>query len=137
MITSLIDLRRAIVTLTSNNRKQLKTIISLIKERKIYSNDKTQTVNRDSRLLRRQIVGAMVQAGATLEQALEACHKLGSAVGTIGFAASACQMPGAPKPLFTVPQGMLELGLGVHGEKGAATIKVRCLKTFAQSRYLV
>ncbi|XP_047488459.1 triokinase/FMN cyclase-like isoform X1 [Penaeus chinensis] len=70
-----------------------------------------------------KIVGAMVQAGATLDQALETCHKLGSAMGTIGFAASACQMPGAPKPLFTVPQGMLELGLGVHGEKGAATIK--------------
>ncbi|XP_063602874.1 triokinase/FMN cyclase-like [Penaeus indicus] len=70
-----------------------------------------------------KIVGAMVQAGATLDQALETCHKLGSAMGTIGFAASACQMPGAPKPHFTVPQGMLELGLGVHGEKGAATIK--------------
>lgn len=78
-----------------------------------------------------QIVGAMVQTGATLEQALETCHKLGGAMGTIGFAASACQMPGAPKPLFTVPQGMLELGLGVHGEKGAATIKVRRLKHLA------
>ncbi|XP_042889906.1 triokinase/FMN cyclase-like [Penaeus japonicus] len=70
-----------------------------------------------------KIVGAMAQSGATLEQALETCHKLGSAMGTIGFAASGCQLPGAPKPLFTVPEGMLELGLGVHGEKGAATIK--------------
>lgn len=70
-----------------------------------------------------KIVGAMAEAGASLDEALATCRSLGDSMGTIGVAASGCTLPGASSPLFSVPQGMLELGLGVHGEAGAKTIK--------------
>nr|XP_045608352.1 triokinase/FMN cyclase-like [Procambarus clarkii]XP_045608353.1 triokinase/FMN cyclase-like [Procambarus clarkii]XP_045608354.1 triokinase/FMN cyclase-like [Procambarus clarkii] len=70
-----------------------------------------------------KIVGALAEGGASLEEALSVSRKLGEAIGTIGVAASGCTLPGAASPLFTVPAGVLELGLGVHGESGAATIK--------------
>lgn len=71
-----------------------------------------------------QIVGALVERGGSLAEALDTCRKLGEATGTIGVAASGCTLPGASAPLFTVARGHLELGLGVHGETGAATIPV-------------
>ncbi|XP_050731638.1 triokinase/FMN cyclase-like [Eriocheir sinensis] len=69
-----------------------------------------------------KIVGALVERGCSLAEALDTCRKLGEATGTIGVAASGCTLPGASAPLFTVARGHLELGLGVHGETGAATI---------------
>lgn len=39
---------------------------------------------------------------------------------TLGVAFDGCTMPGAVDPLFTVPDGMMGLGLGIHGEPGVA-----------------
>lgn len=65
-----------------------------------------------------------MERGGTLAEAVDTCKRLGEATGTIGVAATGCTLPGASVPLFTVPQGQLELGLGVHGETGAATMQV-------------
>ena len=40
---------------------------------------------------------------------------------------SGCQLPGRDEPLFTVQDGMMEMGLGVHGEAGCAIFQVRVL----------
>ncbi|MGY1622890.1 dihydroxyacetone kinase family protein [Geodermatophilus sp. SYSU D00965] len=39
---------------------------------------------------------------------------------TLGVAFDGCTMPGAQEPLFTVPLGMMGLGLGIHGEPGVS-----------------
>ncbi len=41
---------------------------------------------------------------------------------TLGVAFAGCTFPGAAEPLFTVPAGKVELGLGIHGESGVRTI---------------
>ncbi|XP_063872289.1 triokinase/FMN cyclase-like [Scylla paramamosain] len=69
-----------------------------------------------------KIVGALVAQGGSLAEALDTCRRISEATGTIGVAASGCTLPGGTAPLFTVGAGQLELGLGVHGEAGAATI---------------
>lgn len=70
-----------------------------------------------------KIVGAMFHAGASLDEGLATCRRLSEAIGTIGVATSGCTLPGSSSPLFTVAEGTMELGLGVHGETGAATVK--------------
>ncbi|XP_071528911.1 triokinase/FMN cyclase-like [Panulirus ornatus] len=70
-----------------------------------------------------KIVGAMFHAGASLDEGLATCRRLSDAIGTIGVATSGCTLPGSSSPLFTVAEGTMELGLGVHGETGAATVK--------------
>jgi dihydroxyacetone kinase len=37
---------------------------------------------------------------------------------TLGVAFGGCTFPGADEPLFTVPEGMMSIGLGIHGEPG-------------------
>lgn len=37
---------------------------------------------------------------------------------SLGIAFGGCTLPGAGHPLFTVPEGSMALGLGIHGEPG-------------------
>lgn len=63
-------------------------------------------------------MGAAAAAGASLDEVERLGNRSNAATRTIGVAFSGCTMPGATEPLFTVPDGHLGLGLGIHGEPG-------------------
>ncbi|GGF50284.1 D-erythrulose kinase [Microbacterium sorbitolivorans] len=63
-------------------------------------------------------MGAAAAAGASLDEVERLGNASNRATRTIGVAFSGCTMPGATEPLFTVPEGHLGLGLGIHGEPG-------------------
>ena len=47
--------------------------------------------------------------------------KTNDATRTLGVAFDGCTLPGADRPLFTVAQGTMGLGLGIHGEPGVSS----------------
>lgn len=51
---------------------------------------------------------------------------------TMGVAFDGCTMPGESGPLFEVGQGLMGLGLGIHGEPGLADVPVVEAKELAQ-----
>jgi len=63
-------------------------------------------------------MGAVAAEGASLDEVERVGNASNTATRTIGVAFSGCTMPGATEPLFTVPEGHLGLGLGIHGEPG-------------------
>lgn len=63
-------------------------------------------------------MGAAAAAGASLDEVERIGNASNTATRTIGVAFSGCTMPGSQEPLFTVPDGHLGLGLGIHGEPG-------------------
>ncbi|PZE99936.1 D-erythrulose kinase [Curtobacterium sp. MCLR17_040] len=63
-------------------------------------------------------MGAAAAEGADLDEVERIGRASNAATRTIGVAFSGCTMPGATEPLFTVPDGHLGLGLGIHGEPG-------------------
>ncbi|MBT1670404.1 dihydroxyacetone kinase family protein [Curtobacterium flaccumfaciens pv. flaccumfaciens] len=63
-------------------------------------------------------MGAAAAEGADLDEVERIGRASNAATRTIGVAFSGCTMPGATEPLFTVPEGHLGLGLGIHGEPG-------------------
>ena len=63
-------------------------------------------------------MGAAAAAGSDLDEVERIGNASNAATRTIGVAFSGCTMPGATEPLFTVPEGHLGLGLGIHGEPG-------------------
>jgi len=65
-----------------------------------------------------KVLGAAAAAGLDLDGVERAGRAANAATRTIGVAFSGCTMPGAGRPLFTVPEGQLGLGLGIHGEPG-------------------
>merc|ERR1712013_449788 len=68
-----------------------------------------------------KIAGAMAEQGKPLEEILLAAKEVTANMGTMGLALGPCSLPGQG-PLFTVAVDAMELGLGVHGEAGVASM---------------
>ncbi len=64
-----------------------------------------------------KVAGAAAASGADLHRVAAEARAAAAAVSTMGVALSPCSVPGAPAS-FTLPEGEVELGLGIHGEPG-------------------
>ena len=65
-----------------------------------------------------KVTGAACEEGKSLEEVIEVFNHVNDRTRTFGVAFSGCTLPGADRPLFTVPAGKMGVGLGVHGEPG-------------------
>lgn len=65
-----------------------------------------------------KVTGAACEQGRSLAEVVEVFDKVNYRTRTMGVAFSGCTLPGADGPLFTVPEGKMGVGLGVHGEPG-------------------
>lgn len=65
-----------------------------------------------------KVMGAAAALGHDIDHVERLGNAANAATRTLGVAFSGCTMPGAAEPLFTVPEGHLGLGLGIHGEPG-------------------
>ncbi|PPF39525.1 MULTISPECIES: dihydroxyacetone kinase family protein [unclassified Rathayibacter] len=69
-------------------------------------------------------MGAAAAEGLTLDEVERVGNACNAATRTLGVAFSGCTMPGAAEPLFSVPEGHLGLGLGIHGEPGIRDVEL-------------
>jgi dihydroxyacetone kinase len=65
-----------------------------------------------------KIAGAAAEAGMNLDEVERVTRVANDRTVSFGVAFKGCTLPGAIGPLFTVPQGQMALGLGIHGEPG-------------------
>jgi phosphoenolpyruvate---glycerone phosphotransferase subunit DhaK len=65
-----------------------------------------------------KIGGAKADQGGSLEEVESAVKKALSNTRTMGVALGPCILPAVGKPGFTIPEGEMELGMGIHGEPG-------------------
>ena len=63
---------------------------------------------------------AAAEEGLDLAGVVRVAEKSNAATRTLGVAFDGCTLPGADHPLFTVPDGQMGLGLGIHGEPGVS-----------------
>lgn len=64
-----------------------------------------------------KITGALAENGADLPTLVDAARRVVNGTRSIGMSLDTCNIPGAPKDK-RIPDGMAELGLGIHGEAG-------------------
>ena len=76
-----------------------------------------------------KVAGAAAAAGKTLAEVAETARAAAAGLGTMGVALGACTVPAVGKPGFALDDGEIELGLGIHGEKGVS----RCAMQGADS----
>lgn len=62
--------------------------------------------------------GAMATAGKPLAEVAAVARRVAGTVRTMGVGLSACTVPGADGPGFELGDDEMELGLGIHGERG-------------------
>ena len=69
-------------------------------------------------VLAEKICGAAAEAGEDLEAVTALCRKVNLNGRSMGVALSPCYTPGNTKPGFELPEGKVEIGIGIHGEPG-------------------
>jgi len=72
-----------------------------------------------------KVTGAAAAAGRSLRDVASAGREAAAVLGSMGVALGACIVPAAGKPGFTLGEDEIELGLGIHGEKGVERSAMR------------
>ena len=62
--------------------------------------------------------GARADEGATLDEIVDAAQHANERTRTVGVALAPCTLPTASAPTFEIPEGEMDVGMGVHGEAG-------------------
>jgi dihydroxyacetone kinase-like protein len=62
--------------------------------------------------------GARADEGASLEEAHAAAMHANARTRTAGVGLGPCTVPAAGRPTFELPEGLMDIGMGVHGEAG-------------------
>lgn len=71
-----------------------------------------------------KIAGACAQKGAGLDEVARVAQKAVDHTRTMGMAMSPCVIPQVGKPSFTMDDSEMEIGMGIHGEKGINRTKM-------------
>ncbi len=79
-----------------------------------------------------KVAGAAAEEGASLAEVVRAARHADDRTRTLGVAFSGCTLPGASEPLFTVPEGRMAVGMGIHGEPGISETDVPTADGLAQ-----
>ena len=65
-----------------------------------------------------KIAGALAARMANLDEVKAVAEKVASRVRSMGVALSPCTIPEVGKPTFSIQEGEMEIGMGIHGEAG-------------------
>ncbi len=69
-------------------------------------------------VLAEKIAGAAAEAGSDLAKVTDTIKRVNARARSFGVALSSCVPPASGKAIFELPEGQIELGVGIHGEPG-------------------
>jgi dihydroxyacetone kinase-like protein len=69
-------------------------------------------------VLAEKLAGAAAEAGAGLAAVAGVARRVNERARSFGVALSSCIPPAAGRPIFDLPAGEMEVGIGIHGEPG-------------------
>jgi dihydroxyacetone kinase len=70
-----------------------------------------------------KVAGAAADRGDSLDGVERLARLTNDRTRSFGVAFAGCTLPGQREPLFTVDDGSMELGLGIHGEPGIRSVE--------------
>ena len=83
-------------------------------------------------VLLEKIAGAAAEEGRPLDQVAAVARKVNQQGRSMGVALSSCTVPAAGRPTFDLPEGEMELGVGIHGEPGRRRLPIAPAREVAQ-----
>ncbi|MEI6069980.1 MAG: dihydroxyacetone kinase subunit DhaK [Methylococcaceae bacterium] len=75
-------------------------------------------------LIVEKIVGAAAEKGADLATCKALGDKVNNTTASMGVALSSCTVPALGRPTFDISDTEMEMGVGIHGERGRETLKL-------------
>ena len=83
-------------------------------------------------VLLEKIAGAAAERGDDVEAVAALARRVNERSRSFGVALSSCTPPAAGKPIFELPDGEIELGIGIHGEPGRRREHVRTAREIVE-----
>jgi dihydroxyacetone kinase-like protein len=83
-------------------------------------------------VLLEKIAGASAERGDDLATVTAIARRVNERARSFGIALSSCTPPAAGKPIFDLPEGEVEVGVGIHGEPGRRREPLRSAHELAQ-----
>lgn len=71
-----------------------------------------------------KVAAAAAEAGYGMDRTVEIAERANDRTRSFGVAFSGCTLPGAENPLFSVPEGRMAVGMGIHGEPGIGEMDI-------------
>jgi dihydroxyacetone kinase-like protein len=72
-----------------------------------------------------KLAGAAAERGDNVGDVAATARRVNERARSFGVALSSCTPPAAGKPIFDLPDGQIELGIGIHGESGRRREHIR------------
>jgi dihydroxyacetone kinase-like protein len=79
-----------------------------------------------------KIAGAAAERRDSVESVAAAARRVNERARSFGVALSSCTPPASGKPIFDLPDGEIELGIGIHGEPGRRREQIRSAREIAE-----
>lgn len=79
-----------------------------------------------------KIAAAAAERGDSLADVLAISRRANEQTRSLGLAFGGCTFPGAEHPLFTIPEGKMGFGMGIHGEPGISELNQLSSNELAQ-----
>jgi len=96
-------------------------VVSVVIDDDVAVQDSLYTAGRrgvGATVLAEKIAGAAAEQGAGLDKVANTVKRVNERARSFGVALSSCTPPASGKPIFELPEGEIELGIGIHGEPG-------------------
>jgi dihydroxyacetone kinase-like protein len=97
------------------------TVASVVTDDDVAVQDSLYTAGRRGvgvTVLVEKIAGAAAEEGRPLEAVAAIARKVNDSGRSMGVALTSCTVPAAGRPTFELPDGQMEVGIGIHGEPG-------------------
>jgi dihydroxyacetone kinase-like protein len=97
------------------------TVESVLIDDDVAVQDSLYTAGRrgvGATVLAEKIAGAAAEKGADVATVAGLARRVDDRARSFGIALSSCTPPAAGRPIFDLPEGEMEVGIGIHGEPG-------------------
>ena len=103
------------------------TVETVVTNDDVAVDDSTWTAGRRGvgvTVLLEKIAGAAAEEGRDLASVADLARRVNASGRSMGMALSSGTVPAAGKPTFDLPDDMMELGVGIHGEPGRHRVPI-------------
>jgi dihydroxyacetone kinase-like protein len=104
------------------------TVESVLVDDDVAVEDSLYTAGRrgvGATVLIEKLAGAAAERGDDVAAVAAVARRVNERARSFGVALSSCTPPAAGKPIFDLPDGQIELGIGIHGEPGRRREEIR------------
>lgn len=110
-------------------------VVSVLMDDDVAVEDSLYTAGRrgvGATMLAEKIAGAAAERGDSLNVVAACARQVNERARSFGVALSSCTPPAAGRPIFALPEGEMEVGIGIHGEPGRRRTPVGTAREIAE-----